>query len=128
MRTKEEIKEYSKRWYVKNRDRERQKRREYYKIYWPEKGRIKFWNRLYGLTKEDFDKILKKQNKRCAICGAEKSNETTGGVLSIDHNKSTRKIRGLLCHKCNMGIGCFKDDPLLLLKATKYLLETDGVK
>ena len=51
----------------------------------------------------------------CIICGA----ETT---LVVDHDHATGKIRGMICNKCNLGIGLFQDDPDLLEFARIYLL------
>ena len=77
----------------------------------------------YGITLEDYDVMLKLQKGVCAICG------TTGGKyeevkncgLSIDHCHDTGTVRGLLCNKCNVGIGNFNDDPTLINKAVEYL-------
>jgi hypothetical protein len=56
--------------------------------------------------------------RRCNICDAP---EPKGGRLCIDHCHKTGKIRGLLCHKCNRGIGFAKDDPNVLDAAAAYL-------
>lgn len=42
----------------------------------------------------------------------------------VDHDHKTSKFRGYLCHKCNRGIGFLNDDPLLVLKAADYLIES----
>ena len=47
--------------------------------------------------------------------------------LSVDHNHETNKIRGLLCHHCNIGLGNFRDSTTLLSVAIEYLERTDGV-
>ena len=60
-------------------------------------------------------KLLEEQNGRCAIC------EEILFDPELDHNHDTDEIRGLLCPKCNRGIGQFKDNPLLLVKAIEYL-------
>jgi len=39
----------------------------------------------------------------------------------VDHNHKTNKVRGLLCQRCNMGIGQFRDDPNLMARAVEYL-------
>lgn len=73
-------------------------------------------NRKYGIRDADYQKMLTDQNKRCAICGTE-----TG--LVVDHCHVSRKVRGLLCHNCNIGLGQFKDNIRLLQHAQKYLEE-----
>ena len=82
-------------------------------------------NRLknYGIAVDDYDKMFKKQNGVCAICGKPETKISRSGVrrLSIDHNHKTGKIRGLLCCKCNIGIGSFLESVEFLLKAIKYL-------
>lgn len=58
-------------------------------------------------------------NRSCEICGM---GYTKGNVsLHIDHDHSTGKIRGVLCEKCNKGIGLFNDSADLLKSAIKYL-------
>jgi len=85
-------------------------------------------NRLenYGITSIEYNKILKKQNGVCAICGKSESlkiKNTTKRRLTIDHEHKTGKIRGLLCTKCNLGIGNFLDDINIMEKAIKYLIK-----
>lgn len=67
----------------------------------------------YGLSIEDLDN-LKKEQKICAACGKDKP-------LVVDHDHKTGIVRGLLCVKCNQGLGCFEDDPLALRGAAAYL-------
>jgi hypothetical protein len=83
-------------------------------------GSVRF--RRWGFSKDfDYNEIVKslgeKQGFRCAICG-EKSK------LHLDHDHENIKIRGLLCSACNTGLGFFKDDIQLLLKAIIYLRGT----
>lgn len=77
-------------------------------------------NRYYNLTEQGYSDILSKQDMGCAICGAEKS-DSLHRRLSVDHCHKTEKVRGLLCTKCNNGIGNFNDDIILLKNAIKYL-------
>jgi hypothetical protein len=58
-------------------------------------------------------------NEKCAICGASHSENRKG--LALDHCHNTGKIRGYLCQACNLGLGNFKDDKSLLLRAIEYL-------
>ena len=72
----------------------------------------------YNITPEEYDTILKRQNNVCAIC----HNIDSGGrKLAVDHNHETGEIRGLLCSRCNRGIGFFMDDVHLLEDAIRYL-------
>lgn len=80
----------------------------------------------FGITPEEFEKILENQGGGCAICGAKQTNVTTRKEkiekkLYIDHDHETGKVRGILCHHCNFGLGQFRDDPELLRKAISYL-------
>lgn len=87
------------------------------------KGDLK---RYYGITVEFFYGLLKKQDEKCAICRTDKPGGR--GRWHVDHNHDTNEIRGLLCHKCNVGLGHFNDDVNLLVKAVNYLGGTDGKK
>ncbi len=68
-----------------------------------------------GLKVEDVRAVAKR--KRCDICGARKTGRW--GTLHIDHKE--KKVRGLLCIRCNQGLGSFEDSPKLLEKAARYL-------
>lgn len=70
-----------------------------------------------GLSVEQYDKMLLEQGGVCKVCGKPPKNRR----LSVDHNHRTGAIRGLLCFKCNYGIGWFKDDAIVLRKAADYL-------
>lgn len=79
--------------------------------------------RQYGITPEDFDAMLAAQNGRCAICGEPPDPDGKGAYsrLHIDHDHQTGVVRGLLCGRCNQGLGYFKDDPARLSAAIDYL-------
>lgn len=72
----------------------------------------------YGLTVEDYQKLLVKQNNCCAIC---KTTDWGKPSPSIDHCHTTGKVRGLLCNNCNRAIGLLKDNKEVLKNAIKYL-------
>jgi hypothetical protein len=74
---------------------------------------------LYGLTLEEFNLMTARQNGVCAICG--KPPAISKKKLHVDHCHRTGKIRKLLCHKCNMGLGAFLDDPEVLRAAASYI-------
>jgi hypothetical protein len=71
--------------------------------------------RRYGLSLEELRAILARQGNACAIC------RKSGVGLHIDHCHATGKVRGLLCRKCNQGLGNYNDDPNLTAAATAYL-------
>jgi AAA domain/Recombination endonuclease VII/Homeodomain-like domain len=70
--------------------------------------------RRYGLSREAFDALLARQGGVCGICKKHRP-------LCVDHCHVTGKVRGLLCHKCNRGLGHYNDDPDLTRAATAYL-------
>lgn len=74
----------------------------------------------YGLSKEDFFDILEEQNNKCKLC---KNSFVSLGKndLHIDHCHETNKIRGLLCMKCNVGLGMLGDNEEGLSKALAYV-------
>lgn len=73
----------------------------------------------YGVTQEQFDALFLAQGKRCAICRSDDPNRKTHWLL--DHDHATKKIRGVLCHNCNVMLGFAKDDPKMLRTAANYL-------
>ena len=73
----------------------------------------------YGITIEQYDQMFNKQGGLCAICGA--SQAEIGKTFAVDHCHETGKVRGLLCGKCNIGIGHFDHDFTKLINAAVYL-------
>lgn len=69
----------------------------------------------YGLTHEDYLKMLTEQNSSCAICGR------ADRKLVVDHDHVTGKVRALLCEKCNFAIGNLGDSAKLATAAAEYL-------
>jgi len=79
----------------------------------------------YGISSVDYHLILTKQNNSCAICKITiDQHQSLKGKkrFSVDHCHKTGQVRGLLCYRCNMGLGYFKDDPDLTQAATAYLV------
>jgi len=93
-------------------------RRKYFSL---TKGGLKVEKRIYY-------EMLEAQNNLCAICNEPESiqiskrNENPKR-LAIDHCHKTNKIRGLLCHKCNVSIGAMRESIPLLQAAITYLQE-----
>lgn len=76
----------------------------------------------YGITLEDYARMVKAQKGCCAIC-REKGDTNPESMmrLGVDHCHVTGRVRGLLCRPCNRAIGIFKDDPKLCHRAGDYL-------
>ncbi len=82
----------------------------------------------YGLTQTEYENLLEQQNYKCKICSiyfkdAPSIGASTKGILCVDHDHKTNKIRGLLCSRCNTGLGLFFDDVSNLKNAILYLKE-----
>lgn len=58
---------------------------------------------LYGITVEEYDRMLTEQDGKCAICGLTEALDH--GTLAVDHDHKTNEVRGLLCFNCNTSIG-----------------------
>lgn len=74
---------------------------------------------------DEYQKLSEKQGHRCAICGQREGSVHWSGVtkqLCVDHCHVTGSVRGLLCGKCNRGIGYFDDDPERVAAALRYLI------
>jgi len=72
----------------------------------------------YNITIDQYEELVAAQLGRCDICGSPPGKRG----LAVDHNHKTKEVRGLLCGECNMGLGRFKDNPILLSRATTYLV------
>jgi len=73
--------------------------------------------RAYGLTEEDYQRMVRAQHGVCKICLKIAPN----GRLYVDHDHQTGMIRGLLCATCNTFIGRLGEDSILLDRASAYL-------
>lgn len=86
----------------------------------PEKRRSVVLKNKYGITFDEYVRMLGAQGGGCGICGT-----LTPGAskkhFSVDHDHKTGKIRGILCHGCNAGLGMFREDELSLASAINYL-------
>ena len=86
---------------------------------WKDAHRDHCYRKNYGISLDDYNALLDLQKECCAICGIKQ--EDFGKNLFVDHDHSTGEVRGLLCHKCNSGLGMFNDDIKLLHAAIDYL-------
>lgn len=74
----------------------------------------------YGLSREEFDALLVRQSNKCGICQVSLCDKNARQV-HVDHDHRDGRIRGILCYSCNYGLGLFKDEPDMLLRAVAYL-------
>ena len=72
----------------------------------------------YGMTAEQFNSMIVSQNNSCGICF-----EIFSQTPHVDHCHSSGKVRGLLCRKCNTGIGYFKENVDIFESARNYILK-----
>ena len=105
--------EYQKEYRKKNAERIAEVNRN-----WQQNNSLEIRLKRKRLPLEHIEQI-KNHNGLCDICG----NPPDGkwAELAIDHCHKEEGFRGLLCSSCNMGIGLFKDDPVILRKAAEYL-------
>lgn len=125
--TKQDQQNYDKERYSKNKAEKLSYQQEYYKQNRDKilaRSRERHLLKSYGLSGNDYYKLVKSQQGRCAICGKyEHRKLPTGDVkpLSVDHCHTTGKVRELLCNDCNALIGFANEDIKVLTNAIKYL-------
>ena len=108
---KEELKDYSKAY----TDSHKEEKQVYYDSH---KEELKAWSlkHKYNLNIDEYKQMFIDQNNKCKICG-----EEFRQTPNVDHNHQTGKVRGLLCHNCNLRVGWVEND--LLEKTIKYIQE-----
>ncbi len=85
--------------------------------------------RRYDLSMSDLESILASQKHCCAVCCVPiVTVQHRANTANIDHCHATGQVRGVLCNKCNRGIGLLKDDPALLRAALSYLTRTGALR
>lgn len=101
--------------YLSEESERNKRRKEYIEEYqWRRRG-------IVGESLSDVkDATLAQQDFRCPICLLE-----VGRGGHLDHDHDTGEVRGVLCSKCNVGLGFFKDDPEVLIRASEYLTRRD---
>lgn len=116
-------------WYRNNKHTRRTYQRDWYHGNKPAlKDSIRRSNRRgvlrkYGLTEEDYRRMLSAQSGKCAVCSIQLDQLSPKNV-HIDHCHETGAVRGILCRGCNQGIGQLRDSKELLTAAIDYLEST----
>ena len=120
MKTAEEKRKLRREKYLKYYERERTRGRQYYqeKKDWilaknrkynkenPDKRKSSILKYEYGITLEDYNKMLNEQEGKCAIC--QKHQNELKKILYVDHDHKTGEVRGLLCKNCNVALGFYE--------------------
>jgi len=129
---REDNPEYDKNYRVENKEQiqeYRDGRKEEKKIYdkkYTTQNRSNFLYNKYGITSKEYDDMVREQDNKCAICEEPESRLDDNGYpmrLCVDHDHVTGEVRGLLCSKCNLGIGYLRSDEGtdILLNAVCYI-------
>jgi hypothetical protein len=113
----ERQKQIQQKGYKKHKDKRREASRKWHENN-PKAAKSNKLKKKYNISIEDYNTLLEKQNNTCAICQQENKHKR---AFHVDHCHETGKIRGLLCHSCNTGIGSLKDNIELLRAAINYL-------
>lgn len=79
----------------------------------------------YGITIDEYEKLLLKQNNECAICFRQFNERIRPDV---DHHHGSKKVRGILCHTCNLALGYLKEDEDIIWNILEYLKRTTWSK
>jgi len=104
------------------------KKSEEYINYWKEyrkthknseKNKNYRYQKEYGITLDNYNQMCIDQNNSCDIC--KKPSVELGKILCVDHCHTTSKVRGLLCHNCNISLGLVNDNIYILKSAIIYL-------
>lgn len=103
-------------WRLANPDRVREQhkrgalRRREYKL-----------QQQYGLTIAAYDALVEASNGLCAVCDKPPRGVRSATKLHVDHCHNTGRVRGLLCHACNVALGMARDNPDTLRRLAVYL-------
>lgn len=81
----------------------------------------------HKLSEREYFALIEKQKRRCALCLSSFKDSEERFMMVVDHNHATGKVRGILCYKCNNGLGQFNDDVFLLRNAIEYIKRDGGV-
>ena len=127
--------EYNRKYHKKNREKrladfkaryaeKAEERKAYQKAYReanPDKVRATQLKYNYGITIDDYERMLEAQGGCCAVCGANEPGDRRRKNFCVDHCHETGEVRGLLCVHCNMLIGRYGDSEELLKRFIAYL-------
>lgn len=106
-------------WRLANPEAAQRKQRDYWKRKGPVSQRLRHLKRRYSIGRAEYEALAAAQGNACAICRTVAEDTWN---MQVDHCHETGKVRGLLCHKCNKGIGLLGDNPERVAAALRYLV------
>lgn len=113
------------------RECKREKRRQKYKVLSPEYKKNMILQHKFGITLDNYNSMLSKQNQACDICKKPEFllDYQTGKTkaLSVDHSHETGAVRALLCDSCNRALGLVKENFDTALNMARYIQEHKGI-
>lgn len=107
---KQKDRERKKKYLEKNREKVVAMKRARYEANIDEIKRVereRSYRKNYGIGIEDYDRMLDSQGGKCAICGADRPGKAHKN-FAVDHCHATGRVRGLLCVRCNVGLGFYE--------------------
>lgn len=121
--TKEKRRNYGRKYMANNPEAKKRVRDAHLVMEYSRKHRLRT---VYGMTTEEYAVMFGQQEGRCAICAQteESRSRSTRGKkrnLAVDHDHTTGKVRGLLCHLCNVGVGNFGENAERMVRAADYI-------
>lgn len=93
----------------------------------PDRARDLHYQRKYGITLAEFNRMVLAQGSKCACCGTDKP----GGKHNqwcVDHDHITGAVRELLCKDCNIVLGLVEDSPEHLQRLIHYIVKHNEIK
>lgn len=122
MTAREKRNTYQLEYYYRNRDRLVADMRERYRLN-SRRYEERRKHKLYGVSPEQFQEMLNKQNGLCAICRKPEKRTRNGKLtmLAVDHCSAGGHVRALLCASCNTALGLLKHSVSMAERVLKYL-------
>ena len=122
---------YMKEYRKKYPDKVKASMRDFWKKRTPEQKRNHTLRYRYGITSEEFTRLLNSQGGYCRICREvrfykNKAAKNPKLNLYVDHCHKTGVVRGILCARCNTLVGFIECNKRLLGKINRYLQRGGG--
>ncbi len=112
---KDKVAAMSKRWRQNNRDRVRERERVYHQSHRVRRNLQSTLSR-YRMKAEEYKRLLERSGGKCEICG-----KPFTKTPHVDHCHESKRVRGLLCGRCNTGLGQLQHNSEVLKNAIRYL-------